>query len=202
ADNGNAPTAPSNLRALGVSQSEVNLIWDLGDSTDTAVVIERKTGTGGTYEKLAVLPGGENIFTYARGWANTTYYYRVKARNASGDSPYSAVQSATTGTIDAGALKLVTGLAAVANSPTTATITFTDTNTTDVKRMYILERSSDGIAYSVISSLQQSTSYVDVGLKPGATYYYRVRGTSWNAPTSDYTAPASVTLPVLAQGAP
>src|SRR5262249_28579872 len=114
---------------------------------------------------------------------------------------YSAERSATTQAIPSGALALVTNLKAVANSPTTATVTFTDTNTGDAKRMYLLERSDDGISYRVVASLGTGTSFTDVWLTPGATYYSRVRGASGNAPTSDSTAPTSVKLPALAQGA-
>ena len=200
-NSGVTPAAPSNLAATVVSQSEVNLTWDLGDATDTAVVIERKTGSGGTYQTLAVLPGGENIYTDTSGWADQTYFYHVKARNSGGDSGYSAALSATTQAVPAGALAVVSNLKAVANSPTTATITFTNTNASSGP-MYLLERSADGMAYQVISSLGTATSYSDVGLTPGATYSYRVRGASWSKPTSDYTSPVSVTLSALAAGAP
>src|SRR5207245_1631800 len=64
-----------------------------------------------------------------------------------------------------------------------------------------LERSDDGVSYRVVASLGTATSWQDVGLAPGATYSYRVRGASWTAETSNYTAPASLTMPTLATGA-
>jgi hypothetical protein len=97
---------------------------------------------------------------------------------------------------------VVSGLRAVANSATTATVSFTDTNTGTSSRMYLVERSDNGTAYRVIASIGTSTSVQDVGLTPGATYSYRVRGASWSAGTSDYSAAASVTMPALAAGAP
>ena len=194
------PLAPSGLSAKTVSASEVNLTWDLGDATDTAVVIERKTGAGGTYKTLAILPGGENIYTDTNGWAGQTYYYRVKARSTGGDSAYAAAVSATTGTVGSGALNVVTNLQATATSPTKASISFTNTNSTG-SPYYLLERSADGIAYQVIASLGTGTSYTDVGRTPGATYSYRVRAASYSKPTSDYSAPVSVTMPALAAGA-
>jgi fibronectin type 3 domain-containing protein len=197
-----APSAPSNLAATVDSPSEINLTWDLGDATDTAVIIERAAGVSGSYQTLATLPGGENTFTDTSCWASTTYTYRVKARNAAGDSGYSALQSATTQPVPSGALNVVANLQAVANSPTTATISFTDTNTANGREMYILERSADGVSYQVVASLEQTTSWIDTGRTPGATYSYRVLGTSWTAPTSDYSPPAAVTMPARPQGAP
>ena len=187
--------APVNLAATTVSQSEVNLTWDLADAADTAIVIERKTGAGGTYQTLTQLPGGESIFTDISGWASTTYYYRVKTRDAGGDSAWCTERSATTSAVAAGAMAMVTNFQALAASTTTATITFTDTNTADSGRSYLLERSADGVSYRVVGALAQATSWTDAVLTPGATYYYRLRGASWTQAIPDYTAPAAVTLP-------
>src|SRR5690349_9172016 len=145
------PAAPSGLAATAVSPSEINLTWDLGDAADTTVVIERRTGVGGTYQTLATLPGGENTFTDTSCWASTTYFYRVKARDAAGDSGYSPQQSATTQAVPAGALAVVTSLRAVATSPTTATVSFTDPNTAVAQRGYLLQRSSDGVSYQTVA---------------------------------------------------
>jgi parallel beta-helix repeat protein len=200
-NSGTAPAAPTDLSAAAVSQSEVNLVWDLSDATDTGVVVERKTGSGGTYQTLAVLPGGEDTYTDTSGWASKTYYYRVKARNAGGDSAYSAEVSATTDAVPSGALAVVSNLHLTANSPTTATIAFTDTNS-GKSPLYLLERSSDGVSYRVVASLQSSTSDQDYGLTPGATYYYRVRAGSYSYSTSDYSAPVPITMPSPASGLP
>jgi PKD repeat protein len=197
-----APAAPSNLAATADSPSEINLTWDLGDTTDTNVVIERETSTSGTFQTLAVLPGGENTFTDTSCWASTTYTYRVKARNAAGDSAYTAAQSATTQPVPSGALNVVSNLQAVADSPTSATISFTDTNTANAYRAYLLERSSDGVSYQTVASLETATSWTDVTLAPGTTYYYRALGASSSAPDSDYSPPVAVTLPGRPAGTP
>ncbi|MBP3960474.1 FG-GAP repeat protein [Gemmata sp. G18] len=191
-----------NLTSLALSQSEVNLTWDLTGTADTAVVVERAAKSTGTFQTLTVLPSNENTFTDTSGWAGTAYNYRVRTLTAAGPTPYTAVTVATTQSVPSGALAQVTTLRAVATSSTTAAVSFTDPNTSDTKRGYILERSADGVSYQVIKSLLTSTTWVDKGLTPGATYSYRVRGYSWNAPTSDYSAPAAVTLSAHAAGIP
>ena len=191
-----------NLTSLALSQSEVNLTWDLTGTADTAVVVERAAKSTGTFQTLTVLPSSENTFTDTSGWAGTAYNYRVRTLTAAGPTPYTAVAAATTQAVPSGALAQVTSLRAVAASATTVAVSFTDPNTSDAKRGYILERSADGVSYQVIKSLLTSTTWVDTGLTPGATYSYRVRGYSWNAPTSDYSPPAAVTLSARAVGAP
>lgn len=196
------PAAPTNLAATVVSPSEINLTWDLGEATETSVVIERKTGAEGSFQTLVTLPPGENIFTDTSGWAATTYTYRVKATNSGGDSAYSGEASAATDAIPTGALVTITDLQAVPASPNAATISFTDPNTADAKRFYLLERSADGVYYQIIKSLGTATSWTDVGRTPNATYFYRVRGVSWNYPSSDYSAAARITMPDRPPGAP
>ena len=47
------------------------------------LIIEHKTGTNGTYARIATTGTGITVV------ARTTYYYRVKASNAFGESGYS-----------------------------------------------------------------------------------------------------------------
>ena len=201
ASTGSVPATPSGLSALAVSQSEVNLTWNLGDATDTAVIIQRKTGATGTYQTLTTLSGGTNIFTDTKllGFDHLLLPRPGHQRLGILGLQQRAVRHHPGGRQRA--LKVVSNLKAVANSPTTATVTFTDTNTGDSTRNYLLERSADGLSYQVVGVLHTATSFSDVGLTPGATYSYRVRAASWNNPTSNYSAPASVTQPTLAAGA-
>src|SRR6185369_8968497 len=91
------PAAPSALTATAVSSSQINLAWTDNANNETGFKIERKTGAGGTYSQIATV--GANITTYNNNTglsASTTYYYRVRANNAAGDSAYSNEANATT----------------------------------------------------------------------------------------------------------
>jgi len=90
------PAAPSGLTAAAVSSSQINLAWTDNANTETGFKIERKTGAGGTYAQIATV--GANATTYNNSGlsAATTYYYRVRATNSSGDSAYSNEANATT----------------------------------------------------------------------------------------------------------
>lgn len=92
------PTAPANLSASPASASQINLAWSA--STDnvgvTAYVVQRCQGAGCTaFSQIATTAGtayGDSGLS-----SNTTYRYRVQARDAAGNSSaFSGIASATT----------------------------------------------------------------------------------------------------------
>ncbi|MFZ3091916.1 MAG: S8 family serine peptidase [Nitrospirota bacterium] len=90
-----AMSPPSSLTATAVSSSQINLSWT-DNSTETGFRIERSGSSGGPYSEIAT--AGTNVTTYSNSGlsASTTYYYRVRAYNANGNSASSSVASATT----------------------------------------------------------------------------------------------------------
>jgi len=92
---GPPPNTPSDLIATPISSSQLNLTWQDNSSDETGFKIERKTGTG-SYSQIATV--GANVTSYSNSGlsANITYYYRVRAYNAAGNSAYSNEASATT----------------------------------------------------------------------------------------------------------
>ena len=89
------PAAPSNLTATSTSSSQINLAWTDNATNETGFKIERKTGSGGTYSQIATAGAGATGYSNTGLTAGTTYYYRVRATNAAGDSAYSNEASAT-----------------------------------------------------------------------------------------------------------
>src|SRR5438105_2869768 len=89
------PTAPTNLAATAASSTQVNLSWTNTSTTQTGVKIERSTD-GVTFAQIALAGATAVSYSDAGLSASTTYSYRVRATNASGDSAYSNTASATT----------------------------------------------------------------------------------------------------------
>jgi hypothetical protein len=89
------PTAPTNLAATAAGSSQINLSWTNTSTTQTGVKIERSTDNV-SFTQIAV--AGATAVSYSNTGlsASTTYFYRVRATNNSGDSPYSNTASATT----------------------------------------------------------------------------------------------------------
>jgi transcriptional regulator CtsR len=92
---GPPPNAPSDLIATPISSSQINLSWQDNSSDETGFKIERKTGSG-SYSQIATVGAGVTSYSNTLLSAGTTYYYRVRAYSAAGDSAYSNEASATT----------------------------------------------------------------------------------------------------------
>jgi galactose oxidase-like protein/fibronectin type III domain protein/Kelch motif protein len=89
------PAAPTNLIALAISPSQVDLSWTDNSNNETGFKIERSTD-GTTFTQVATV--GANVTTYSDTGlaALTTYYYRVRAYNSGGNSAYSNTATAVT----------------------------------------------------------------------------------------------------------
>ena len=83
--------------AIVVSKSQINLSWTDNADNETGFRIERCKGSTCTNFAL-IATVGANVTTYANTklTASTTYRYRVYAYNASGNSGYSNIATATT----------------------------------------------------------------------------------------------------------
>lgn len=91
------PVAPSNLTALALSSSQINLAWTDNATNETGFKIERCTGSKCTdFSQVAAVGANVTAFADTGLSARTTYLYRVRAYNTSGDSAYSNVAKATT----------------------------------------------------------------------------------------------------------
>ncbi len=91
------PAAPTNLAAAVMSKSRIDLSWTDNASNETGFRIERCKGSTCTnFTQIASV--GANVTSYSNTGlnANTTYKYRVRAYNASGNSGYSNTVTATT----------------------------------------------------------------------------------------------------------
>ena len=93
---GGAPAAPSNLTATAVSRSQINLAWNDNSSNESGFYIERAPSGSSTFTQIGSV--GANVKTYSNTGlaAGTTYQYRVRAYNGSGNSGYSNTASTAT----------------------------------------------------------------------------------------------------------
>jgi hypothetical protein len=91
------PAAPTGLTAKAASRSQINLAWADNATNETGFKIERCAGAKCTdFAQLTTV--GADVKTYQNTGltANTSYRYRVRAYNASGDSAYSNTAGAKT----------------------------------------------------------------------------------------------------------
>ena len=90
-----APAAPSNLTAAASGKRAIQLNWTDNASNETGFLVERATSAAGPFAQVATV--GANVTSYKNSGlvSRTTYFYRVRATNAVGSSPYSNTASAT-----------------------------------------------------------------------------------------------------------
>ncbi|HEU4752174.1 MAG TPA: fibronectin type III domain-containing protein, partial [Armatimonadota bacterium] len=191
------PSAPSGLSASAVSFSQVDLSWTDGSNDENAFILERKTGAG-AFTVIATL--GANVASYSDSGLSggTAYVYRVKARNAGGDSGYSNEAPVTT---PAGPPSAPGGLTATAASQTTINLAWTD-NSGSETGFKIERKTTAGGTWAQIQTVGADvTTYADNSLSPNTAYYYRVRATNSQG-DSGYSNEANATTLPLPPNAP
>jgi len=185
------PANPSQLNVQTVSHVRIDLAWTDNSANEIGFKIERKT-PGGTYAEIVTIGANVTVFIDSTLSANTEYYYRVRAYNASGFSGYTNEGSATT---------LPNPLAAPSN-PTATPITQTKinlawTDNSNIENGFKIERRlSTATAYTVIATVGANvTSRADSGLAANTKYFYRVRAFNANGNSAYAAAVSATTLP-------
>jgi tartrate-resistant acid phosphatase type 5 len=185
--------APSDLIATAMSSQQIDLTWKDNSTIETGFKLYRSTDNI-NFARIATLGPNVTAFSNTGRPASTTYYYKVFAFNATGNTAYSNVASAMT--MAAATIKPLapTNLAATALSSTQVQLTWTDNANNEVGfRIY---RSLDGKTFTEIAKLNMVnvTRYTNAGLSSNTTYYYRLR--AYNAAgNSAYTSIISSRTP-------
>jgi fibronectin type 3 domain-containing protein len=186
------PSAPSNLSASAVSTSQINLSWADNSNNETGFKIERATNSTFTQNLTLVTTTAGNATSYSNTGlsANTTYYYRVRATNGTGDSANSNTASATTQS--AGSVPAqVTGLSATATSSSQINLSWTAVSGATSYNIY-RSTTSGGQGSTPFATGVTGTTYSNSGLSAATTYYYKVAAVN-AAGTGAQSAEASAT---------
>jgi hypothetical protein len=88
------PAAPSNLTATATSQTTIRLNWVDNSSNETEFRVEQKVNS--SFVDLGAVDANATTVNITGVGAGTTQTFRVRARNAAGNSGYSNEASATT----------------------------------------------------------------------------------------------------------
>ncbi len=197
-----APAAPSNLTAAAASNSQINLSWIDNSTIESGFAVERCTGAGCTnFAEIAETGPDAQGYSNTGLAANTTYRYRVRAFNDSGDSGYTNETQATT-TVSSTKPAAPSGLSATAVSVNQINLVWVDNSPNETG--FKVYRSLDGVTYSrVFTSAAGVTSYSDTGRAASTKYYYYVLafnsfGNSANSNTAAATTFPTATAPPAA----
>ena len=91
-----APTAPSNLVAMPISSSQINLTWNNTSAGQSSITIQRSTDGINFTNLITTVSGNATSYSDMGLTAATTYWYRIYAVNGFGTSPASNIASGTT----------------------------------------------------------------------------------------------------------
>ncbi len=94
---GTAPVAPSNLSAVAVISTQIDLFWTDNSNNENGFEVEQAQHTNGPWELVGVVGPNVTFFADTGLQPSTRYYYRVRAFNSAGSSAYTNKENATTG---------------------------------------------------------------------------------------------------------
>jgi hypothetical protein len=189
------PAAPSSLTATAVSSSQINLTWTDNSNNEDGFRIERCQGAGcANFAEITTVGANATSYSNTGLTASTTYQYRVRAYNSTGNSAYSNIASATT-LAAAVTPAPPSNLTATAISGSQINLAWTDNSTNEIG--FKIERSLEGILFLELATVGGNvTTFSDSNLLPGITYYYRVRAYNGTG-DSAYSNTASATTFLL-----
>jgi transcriptional regulator CtsR len=177
----NIPAPPSGLTITSLLSNKVTLSWSDNSDNELHFKIQRKQGVTGTYTDIKTTGANVTGYTDKTGLRDgTLYYYRVRASNAAGDSPYSNEASGTT------PLAKPTSATATAVSSSEIDLTWIDNSVSETG--YKIERKTGTTGdYHQIALVGANTrNFQDNGLDPNTKYFYRIRATNGTI-DSDYS---------------
>ena len=138
----------------------------------TSYRIYRSTSKGSGYSLLGTTTATSYTNTGAK--AGTTYYYRVKACNDAGLSPYSNIVS---GKVKSVTPKPAAPVVKLGNSATSGKPMLTWNAVSGATSSTVYRATSQKGTYSLLGTVT-ATSYTNTGAKAGTTYYYKVKAVS------------------------
>jgi hypothetical protein len=179
-----APTITS-VTATGITSTGATITWTTNEAGNSQVEYGTTTsyGSSTTLNSSMVTSHSQAVSGLA---ANTTYHYRVKSADASGNLATSSDYTFTTSDVAAPSITAVT---ATGITSTGATITWT-TNEASNSQVEYGTTTSYGSSTTLNSSMVTSHSQALTGLASKTTYHYRVKSADASgnlATSSDYT---------------
>ena len=185
------PAAPSGLVATSAGPDQIDLAWTDNSADESGFRIERSPDASAW---TLIDTVGADVTNYQDTGlsASTTYYYRLYAYNAAGNSGYSNVASATTDD-DTTPPAAPTGLAATGRDGA-VDLVWSASGEPDLAGYTVYRATTSGGPYSKQTvSLLTEPSYTDSSVTNGTTYFYVATASDNGGNESGYSNEASAT---------
>lgn len=204
------PSTPGTPTLTVNTNSRQTFVWAAPSTNNGASIIEyqvQRANNSTFTDGLADTTSDDREHSSTAVIANTTYYWRVRARNSVGYSAWSGALKATTPPDPPAA---PTGLAVARSSDTQQNLTWTRNATTAAPYTAIMVERRDTLKtdWSVIATLAATaTSYADKSTVASRRYDYRVRAkngagnSAYSGTVGISTKPSAPTQPAAVKGA-
>lgn len=152
--------------------TQASLSWALNIFLPGSFELERSVN-GTDFTLLKTFDKTITSYTDSTLTHNTSYWYRVRGRNAVSPSPYSAVQKITTRNDS-----LLTAPTLQANAPTgtQAVLSWTLATAIAGNGGFQVEKSTNGTDFTILGKFSKTvTTYTEESLTPNTSYWYRVQ---------------------------
>ena len=163
-----APAAPTVKLGNSATSGKPMLTWNAVEGA-MSYRIYRSTAKGSGYSLLGTTTATSYTNTGAK--ADTTYYYRVKAVNDAGLSPYSNIVS---GQVKSVTPKPSAPVVKIGHSAASGKPMLTWNAVSGATSYKVYRATSQKGTYSLLGTVT-ATSYTNTGAKAGTTYWYKVK---------------------------
>jgi hypothetical protein len=180
------PPAPQSLTATAITFQRIDLEWQPVAEADSYEVQQSTDGVNFTTIRR---PTATQMMIFEL-QPSTTYFFRVRAVNSGGESPWSNVASATT--LAENQPSAPTELRAVALSKSRILLEWRDNSVNETR--FEIQRSAGGAFAVAGRASADAQRFVDSGLRRSTTYTYRVRACNGDV-CSPFSNTASATTP-------
>lgn len=194
------PAAPSTLTATAASATQINLSWTNNAINQTGIKVERSLDNV-TFTQIGTAGAGAITYSDPNLAPTTLYYYRVRATNASGDSGYTNVSSATTAA-DTTPPTAPSNLTATATSSTQINLSWTASTDNVGVTGYLIQRCQGAscVTFAQIAApAGTGTAYIDTGISPSTSYSYEIIATD---AAGNLSSPSNVGTALTLAGPP
>ena len=180
------PAAPSGLAAVALSPTSVELTWTDNSTDETSFRIEARQGAG-TFGLIGTTGANVTSFVVIGLLPDTTYTFRVQARNAAGGSGFTDVTLTTAPDLPAAPANLV----AAPDSSTTVGLTWDDLATNETGFRIEMRSPLTGAWVEVGLAAPNAETFMVPGLVADRPYTFRViavNGAGESAPSNSASA--------------
>ena len=194
------PAAPSVLSVSAASATQINLSWTNNAINQTGFKVERSPDNI-TFTQIGTAGASSTTYSDPNLAPTTLFYYRVRATNASGDSGYSNVSSATT-LADTTPPSAPSSLTATAASSTQINLSWTASTDNVAVTGYKIQRCQGASCASfaqIAAPAGTATTFSDTGLLVSTSYSYEIIATD---ATGNLSLPSNVASSTTLAGPP